>query len=245
MIRHAMVERGLGFGDGFRLRGREVSRVEGFSDAAFAFAITLLVVSLEAPRDYAGLLDVMRGVPAFAVCFATVAWVWAAHYKFFRRFGLQDRLTVVLNAALLFVVMLYVYPLKFMFTEFLAMVTGLRPGGGGSGLRLEQVGPMFVIYGLGFAAVFALLGLLNARAYALREPLGLDAAERLATRQEIARCAWLTGIGLLSVAAAVALPGRLAGAAGMVYSLIAAVEYGVGSYFGRRIRRLVATPAAE
>lgn len=37
----------------FRVRGKEVSRVEGLSDAVFGFAITLLVVSLEVPKTFA------------------------------------------------------------------------------------------------------------------------------------------------------------------------------------------------
>ena len=38
------------------LRGREVSRIEGFSDAVFGFALTLLVVSLEVPESFADLV---------------------------------------------------------------------------------------------------------------------------------------------------------------------------------------------
>ena len=34
-----------GFGDGFRLRGTSVSRLETFVDAAFAFGVTMLVAS--------------------------------------------------------------------------------------------------------------------------------------------------------------------------------------------------------
>ncbi len=41
--------------DGFRLRGTAMSRVDGFSDVVFGFAITLLVVSLEVPKTYAEL----------------------------------------------------------------------------------------------------------------------------------------------------------------------------------------------
>jgi uncharacterized membrane protein len=40
-----------------RLSGREVSRIEGLSDAVFGFEITLLVVSLEVPNTFDELLD--------------------------------------------------------------------------------------------------------------------------------------------------------------------------------------------
>src|SRR5215813_5661399 len=97
----------------FRWRGGEITRVEGFSDAVFAFAITLLVVSLEVPRTFHELAQTLRGFVVFGVCFTLLIVVWHEHYVFFRRYGLQDSATIWLNAALLFVMLFYVYPLKF------------------------------------------------------------------------------------------------------------------------------------
>ena len=48
-------------GSGFRIRSREVSRLEGLSDAVFGFAITLLVVSLEVPETFEELEIMMQG----------------------------------------------------------------------------------------------------------------------------------------------------------------------------------------
>jgi hypothetical protein len=46
MMRGTLIEHERLLDSDFRVRGPEVSRIEGFSDAAFAFAVTLLVVSL-------------------------------------------------------------------------------------------------------------------------------------------------------------------------------------------------------
>src|SRR5271155_944063 len=100
----------------FRWRGGDITRLEGFTDAVFAFAVTLLVVSLEVPRTFTELIAVMKGFVAFAICFAVLVHVWYCHYKFSRRYGLQTVYTIVLNSALIFVVLFYVYPLKFLFT---------------------------------------------------------------------------------------------------------------------------------
>ena len=75
---------------GFRLRGREVTRLESFSDAVFAFALTLLVVSLDVPKTFTDLVTTMRGFPAFALCFLLLALIWNGHYRYCRRYGLDD-----------------------------------------------------------------------------------------------------------------------------------------------------------
>src|SRR5215471_17853299 len=92
----------------FHWRGSEVTRLEGFSDAVFGFALTLLVVSLEVPKSFHELMQSMRGFPAFGICFVFLVKVWFDHYHFFRRYGLQDTWCVTLNAALLFFVLFYV-----------------------------------------------------------------------------------------------------------------------------------------
>jgi Endosomal/lysosomal potassium channel TMEM175 len=71
-------------------RQHEVSRLEGFSDAVFGFALTLLVVSLDVPDTVEELKLLVRGSVPFALMFAMVCCIWWEHNKFFRRFGLQD-----------------------------------------------------------------------------------------------------------------------------------------------------------
>src|SRR4029453_10275476 len=97
-------------------RRHDISRLEAFSDAVFAFALTLLVVSLDVPKSYDELMALIAGFVPFAASFALLTWIWYEPNIFFRRYGLQDPWTTTLNAVLLFVVVFYVYPLKFLFT---------------------------------------------------------------------------------------------------------------------------------
>ena len=219
------------------MRGVETSRVEGFSDAAFAFALTLLVISLEVPRSFNDLLDGMRGLPAFAICFAMLVWLWVMHYRFFRRYGLEDPITLTLNSALLFVIMFYVYPLKYVFLGFVGFITRghLQPVDAVT-IQPEQVCGLFVIYGVGFSAVFTMFGLMNLHAWRLREALQLNEVERLVTREDLVRCGSMIGMGLVSAGVALALrnvhPG-LSGFAGFVYALSGVIEPIIGMRFGK------------
>src|SRR5437762_5035832 len=115
MLREKLIDRGLGDNKKFRWRSHEVSRTEGLSDAVFGFAITLLVVSLEVPRTFSELMYAMRGFGAFAISFTLLVIVWYNQYKFFRRYGLRDKVTMVLNRILLVVVVFFGCRLKFVF----------------------------------------------------------------------------------------------------------------------------------
>lgn len=167
----------------FRIRGREVTRIEAFSDVVFGFALTLLVVSLEVPHTYAQLLEDMRGFVPFAICFALLGQIWWIHHEYFRRYGLQDALTAALNFALLFVVVFYVYPLKFLFTgafnEFTHHPAELHDASGAAvqWLVSEQVPKLFLIYGLGYAAVFFIFVVLYWHALRKRQQLDLNQFE--------------------------------------------------------------------
>lgn len=201
----------------FRIRGREVSRVEAFSDVVFGFALTLIVVSLEVPTRYEELIATLRGFPAFAICFAMLTWIWYVHHTFFRRYALTDEITIALNTALLFLVLLYIYPLKFMFS----IVTGQIRGSGNAGV-------LFMIYGLGFAGIFVLFLLMHVHALRKREELELTELEVHDTITAMTMYASYVGIGLLSTAVAVFGGKAMYNWAGWTYFLLGPVSAVIG-----------------
>jgi len=245
VIRESLSKREAGVQNGFRLRGLgEVSRVEALSDGIFAIAITLLVVSLEVPRTFDELLVTMRGFLAFAITFAMLFHVWLVQYKFFRRYGLNDNFTIWLTALLLFVVLFYVYPLKFVWTYIVNALLGLgttvqtAAGRVEPVVRGEQVPTMLAVYGAGFAAVFAIFSLLYLHAYRRRGALGLNELESYDTVSEVQENALMSLVGVASIAIALTRNPRYMTLAGMSYWLIAPVLFLHGSLRGRRRRRL-------
>ena len=219
----------------FRWRGGDISRLEGFSDAVFAFAVTLLVVSLEVPKTFTELLEAMRGFAAFAVCFALLADVWYNHYRFFRRYGLQDPWTVFLNCVLLFFVLFYVYPLKFLFS------TVFNNSGK---IAAEQARVLFMIYGAGYAAVFLLLALLYLHAWRKRRELVLSPLETLKTRHSLIDHTAMAAVGLISIALAATLPLKWVGLAGYFYFIIGVYFTAAGLIFGKLERLQMEREAA-
>jgi uncharacterized membrane protein len=225
----------------FRHRAHEVSRLEAFSDVIFGFAISLLVVSLEAPKSYGDLMEIMHGFLPFAICFFLFIDIWWEHHDFFKRYALHDRVVSVLNTFLLFVVLFYVYPLKYMFTLF---VSGMQ----GEDVRLPAgaAATLFTLYGLGVAAVFWTLAFLYAHAWRRRDPLQLNEVERIDTLESIADNVAMGAFGIVSLILANI---GLARFAGFVYFLIAVPKTIVPWTLGNRRRkaeaRMLATREAD
>lgn len=229
---------------GFIWRGGEISRVEAFSDAVFAFAVTLLVVSLEVPNTFDELMDVIRGFPAFALCFAMLAQVWWHHTKYFRRYGFQNAYIIFLNSALLFLVLFYVYPLKFLFTRLVGRMTGgaTLPHSGHTemDLSLGDSATLMIIYGVGFAAVFAIFALLYLYAWRKRAQLGLNEFEIFQTKHSLIDHLAMVGIGVISILIVVIFGSAASAWSGMAYFLIGPYEFIGGWMMGNRARKLKA-----
>lgn len=225
----------------FRWRGNEVSRVEGFTDAVFAFAVTLLVVALEVPHTFDGLLDVVRAFPAFVICFTLLMLFWNAHYTYHRRYGLDDAFSRVLTMAIIVLVLFFVYPLKFLFTFLTVWTFDLDLADAPHVDNAEQGRELYVIYGLGFAGVWGLYAALYAHAWRLRAQLELDAAESLHTRNSLVGMSIYVGVCLLSIG--LALFTTSSWLPGCVYFLLGPLQTINGIWHGRRIRALAGAAA--
>ena len=229
---------------GFRWRGTEISRIEGLSDAVFAFAITLLVVSLEVPKTFGELREMMRGFVGFGLCFVLLLFIWHAQYIYFRRYALDDRTSFVLNAALLFVVAFYIYPLKFLFTTLVNQFTGYRPVENGvpvPRMNRSEWSELMTIYGAGYVGMYVIFALLYLHAYRQREALGLNVTEVHDTRSMLHEHVAMIGIGALSLLLAWNQQPALSG---MTYMLITPVLTLLGFRNGKQRKALTARAVA-
>lgn len=215
--------------NGFRLRGAEMTRIEVFVDAAFAFALTMLVIAGDSvPEDFGDMLAALTQVPTFAATFMILMMFWGAHRRWSRRFGLEDATVVWLSGFFVFVMLVWVYPLRMVFAGMFHWISaGWLP----SPVTLDsylELRLLFVFYGAGFFSLSLVVLGLNAHAIRLRDALGLNAVEAFDTRAEMASWILPAGVSLLSVLLAVTLPASLLYLAGVVYFLLAILGPVVG-----------------
>ena len=200
-------------------RSNEVMRIEAYSDSVFAFSLTLLIVSLEVPETFEQLTNAMKGFFPFAVCFLLLFQIWYSQFIFFRRYGLQNLYSIILNALLLFVVLFYMYPLKFLFNLWI-------PGGrhsvpaGEIIITQEQIPELMLIYGSGFISIYIIFILLYRYAVKCKDEIGLDDRELFVTNTKLYAYYILLFIGILSVTIAYFSDPSNAGYSGLIYMLI-------------------------
>ncbi|WP_350284202.1 TMEM175 family protein [uncultured Croceitalea sp.] len=222
--------------EGFRYRGLASSRLENMTDAIFGFAITLLVIASQVPTTYVELQVSMYGFLGFIFCIMLLLGLWNNHNNFFLHFGLQDSTTKILNFLFLFVLLFYVYPLKYLFSYLgtaIYMRIKLALGDSSeamrqvletvkqSGLSSAQWVDIMVRFGLGLFLMYLFLLLMHVNAYKKREALQLSQKESYIARTFMQAYGLLLFICMLSIATVLVFGGRSAAIAGSIYGLSA------------------------
>jgi uncharacterized membrane protein len=226
-------------------RSHEPSRLETFSDAVFAFAVTLIIVSLEVPKSFTELYETMKGTLSFAACFAILFNIWNSQNLFFRRFGLNDRLTVILNGMLLFVVLVYAYPLKFLFGLLFFDNTYTMHGQNYLMITDRQTPVLLTIYGAGYTAIYLLFFFLYANAKKQADKINLNARELFQTQTLTYINLIGASVGLCAIALAWLLPLEFSGLSGFTYFAIPIAFFIYFTVRGRKARRIFEVNAPQ
>src|SRR5216684_7991255 len=185
----------------FRLRGMQMTRLETFIDAAFAFAISMMVIAAQQiPDNIQALLAAFKNVPTFICSIAVLGIFWRGHWLWSRRYGLEDGISILISWLMIVTILIFIYPLKAIFG---AMWFFLSHGQVGQRFSLHttesQARTLFAIYALGLISIAAEILLLNFRAWQLREPLRLNPFERLVTAGELTGWGVPVSVGIVSL----------------------------------------------
>ncbi|HEY7000220.1 MAG TPA: TMEM175 family protein [Candidatus Udaeobacter sp.] len=203
---------------GFRLRGVEMTRLETFIDAAFAFAITMLVIAAQQiPDDIETLLAAFKNVPAFVASVIVLGIFWRGHWLWSRRYGLEDGISIFISWAMIVTILIYMYPLKAIFTSMWFLISSGRVGHTLGAHSESEVRALFAVFALGFTAIALEVVLLYLRAWQLREPLRLNPRERLITLSEVTGWSVPLCVGIVSFVLALTLPSEQIAWSGWIY----------------------------
>ena len=204
----------------FEWRGGNPTRVEALTDMVFAFALTLLVVSNSPPSSFGELQDQLWGFPGFAAAFAILLLIWHSHYILFRRYAIEDGWITTLNAGLLFLILFFVYPLKYLATMLSQFVRSVAEGAPRPPFSFEEAESALMILSVGYAAVFTMFFFLYAHALNRADALALNERERQLTRFACYQQIVHVLVASVCVVLVLLAPPRLAPLSGFIYSFI-------------------------
>lgn len=202
-----------------------ISRIEAFSDAVFAFAATLLVVSLEDENSSSILKIEMASFVGFFVSFFVLVLLWQVHYKFFRRTNYLDNWIITFNSILLFVVLYFVFPLKSLINSMFGKLQ----------VNEDSLSSLFIMYGWGIALIFTAISLMYFRAYKK------DVANE--NRIYLLFCARhfaiFIGVSLTSIVLSSLKVGLVFGAPGFMYLILGPLCYAHGVWFNKKFNATI------
>ena len=195
----------VGLDPNFRYRGMDQTRIETFSDAVFAVAFTLVVLSSTVPETFDGLRKSIDDILPSFICIVLIVVIWYQHYIFFLRYGLQNTRTASVNTFLLFMLLIYVYPLKFLARFLVEMYSSLIFGtkinfeaSFGEPLTGDNMTLLMTAYGAGATFIFLALSWLYRHAYKKRDELELNEYEVFATKSSLWQNLLMSSIPFLS-----------------------------------------------
>jgi hypothetical protein len=226
--------------NGFRLRGIDMTRLETFIDATFAFAISMLVIAAQQiPDNIQALLAAFKNVPTFVCCIAVLGIFWRGHWLWSRRYGLEDGRSILISWAMIVTILILIYPLKTMFGAMWHLLSSGRLGQPFSLHTTEaEARTLFVIYALGTIALSGEILLLNRRAWQLRELLQLNPREKLLTSGEVSGWCIPVSVGIVSLVLALTLPIERIAWAGWAYFSIALLRPVHQRFLRRQLRNI-------
>lgn len=219
----------------------ESVRLDNFVDGAFAFAITLLIISGGSlPKSSMELEHALRGVPAFAACFAQLALFWHGHVRWRDMLRLTDGPSLRLSLLLVFFALIFVFPLHLVFSAFFFGVTGgvLSPDFQFGGRVVPSMTALFVCYGLSYTCMAGTLALLLR--HGVRKAR-LAREDAVAARISLRVWSFAAAVGLLSAMLALCLSATGSAAligfvSGSAYALL-----GLRGVLASRYRKLLET----
>jgi len=205
----------------FRMRGMAMTRIEVFVDAAFAFAVTMLVISIDQiPSTMEELIEVSKNIPAFILSVAQLAYIWHHHSIWSRKFGLEDTKTVMLSVSLLITVLIYIYPLRILFEGLFTWISqGYLP----STFKFnnyDELRLLFYYLGIGFLIICLVFTAMYRHALKQKNALKFSAHELFSIQTSISIRLSMVVISLLALITPVLMPERLVPFSGFVYILM-------------------------
>jgi uncharacterized membrane protein len=209
MVREIFGKHYIGMNKEFRFRGEEPGRLENFSDAVFALAITLLLISTNAPSNFDQIKKFVWELIPFCACMVLIVLIWHEHFVFYYRYGFRNTKVVVLNTLFLIIVMFYVYPLKFLCKLLLLYPLALAFDQENILTELSQMAKaadtaqLMIIYGMGAASIFLVLMLMYRYALKNSHLLQLNNIEAFDTQASMIGNLLMATVPLLSVVVAV------------------------------------------
>lgn len=205
-MRQALKDQEVGLDPHFRYRGKNQTRVEAFTDAAFALGITLIVLSSSVPHTFQELWLSIRDIIPFGLCVILVMIIWYQHYLYFIKYGLQDQTVIALNTILIFLILVYVYPLKFLTRFLFELCMALFSQNFsylntifGNNSDSSDMKYLMVLYGAGAAFIFFVLAMMYRYALKRKEELDLSKYEIFVTITSLKQNLLMSSVPVLSV----------------------------------------------